>query len=68
LDRPARRIAEIKPDYIGFEIPDEFVVGYGLDFKEEYRNLTFIGVPVLESPLVVKEKAEGKMVVGVKVK
>jgi hypoxanthine phosphoribosyltransferase len=65
LDRPARRIADIKLDYIGFEIPDEFVVGYGLDFKEEYRNLPFIGVPILESPAVLKTKTdEEKMGVG----
>lgn len=54
LDRPARRIADIKLDYIGFEIPDEFVVGYGLDFKEEYRNLPFIGIPILENPNMPK--------------
>lgn len=62
LDRPARRIAEIKLDYVGFEIPDEFVVGYGLDFKEEYRNLPFIGVPILESPAVLKNKTEEEKV------
>ncbi|MBN1152640.1 MAG: hypoxanthine phosphoribosyltransferase [Dehalococcoidia bacterium] len=44
LDRPPRRLANIRLDYVGFEIPDEFVVGYGLDYKEEYRNLPFIGV------------------------
>lgn len=44
LDKPARRIADVKIDYIGFEAPDEFVVGYGLDFAEKYRNLPFIGV------------------------
>jgi hypoxanthine phosphoribosyltransferase len=54
LDRRARRIADVKLDYVGFEIPDEFVVGYGLDFKEEYRNLPFIGVPILESPEIKK--------------
>ena len=54
LDRRARRIADIKLDYVGFEIPDEFVVGYGLDFKEEYRNLPFIGVPILERPEIKK--------------
>jgi len=43
LDRRARRLVEIPLDYIGFEIPDKFVVGYGLDFKGEYRNLPFIG-------------------------
>jgi hypoxanthine phosphoribosyltransferase len=44
LDKPARRLVEISIDYRGFEIPDEFVVGYGLDFGEFYRNLPFIGV------------------------
>ena len=44
LDKPARRLVEIPIDYTGFTIPDEFVVGYGLDFGEFYRNLPFIGV------------------------
>ena len=44
LDKPSRRQAEVKVDYVGFEIPDEFVVGYGLDFAEQYRNLPYIGV------------------------
>lgn len=44
LDKPSRRVAEVQPDYCGFEIPDEFVVGYGLDFAEYYRNLPYIGV------------------------
>lgn len=44
LDKPARRKAPIKADYVGFEVPDEFVVGYGLDFAEKYRNLPFVGV------------------------
>jgi hypoxanthine phosphoribosyltransferase len=44
LDKPARRLVEIPIDYTGFSIPDEFVVGYGLDFGEYYRNLPFIGV------------------------
>ncbi len=47
LDRKTRRIANIDIRYSGFEITDEFVVGYGLDFKEEYRNLPFIGIPDL---------------------
>jgi len=44
LDKPARRVMPITVDYRGFEIPDKFVVGYGLDFAERYRNLPFIGV------------------------
>jgi len=44
LDRRARRIIDIDLKYIGFEIPDKFVVGYGLDYRQRYRNLPFIGV------------------------
>src|SRR6266700_6849873 len=44
LDRKARRIIEIDLKYIGFEIPDKFVVGYGLDYRQRYRNLPYIGV------------------------
>jgi len=44
LDKPARRLTDIKLDYRGFTIPDRFVVGYGLDFDERYRNLPYIGV------------------------
>lgn len=44
LDKPQRRQADIKPDYYGFVCPDEFVVGYGLDYAERYRNLPYIGV------------------------
>jgi len=45
LDKPERRqVKDIKADYIGFRIPDNFVVGYGLDYDERYRNLPFIGV------------------------
>jgi len=44
LDKPARRLADIPIDYIGFTIPDRFVIGYGLDFDERYRNLPYIGV------------------------
>jgi hypoxanthine phosphoribosyltransferase len=43
LDKPSRRVVEVKGEYVGFEIPDEFVVGYGLDFDEKYRNLPFVG-------------------------
>jgi hypoxanthine phosphoribosyltransferase len=44
LDKPARRVEAIHADYIGFEIPERFVVGYGLDYAERYRNLPFVGV------------------------
>jgi hypoxanthine phosphoribosyltransferase len=44
LNKAARRTEEVEADYIGFEIPDFFVVGYGLDFAERYRNLPFVGV------------------------
>jgi hypoxanthine phosphoribosyltransferase len=44
LDKPSRRKVNITPDYNGFLIPDEFVVGYGLDYNEHYRNLPYIGV------------------------
>ncbi len=44
LDKPARREIEINIDYKGFEVPDEFIIGYGIDYAEKYRNLPFIGV------------------------
>jgi hypoxanthine phosphoribosyltransferase len=44
LDKPARRLADISIDYRGFTIPDRFVIGYGLDYDERYRNLPYIGV------------------------
>ena len=43
-DKPARRKAPFTPDYVGAEIPDEFIVGYGLDYNEKYRNLPYIGI------------------------
>ena len=49
LDKPERREVEIPVDYVGFQIPDEFVVGYGLDYAQKYRNLPFIGVVELEN-------------------
>lgn len=44
LDKPERRVKDVKVDYTGFAIPDEFVVGYGLDYAQKYRNLPYIGV------------------------
>lgn len=44
LDKPDRRVIDVKVDYTGFQIPDEFVVGYGLDYDQMYRNLPYIGV------------------------
>lgn len=44
LDKPDRREVEIEADYVGFTIPNEFVVGYGLDYAEQYRNLPYVGV------------------------
>ena len=44
LDKPDRRVCDVNVEYTGFEIPDQFVVGYGLDFDQRYRNLPFIGI------------------------
>lgn len=57
LDKPSRRTEEIVPDYRGFEVPDEFVVGYGLDYAERYRNLPFVGVLKPEVYATVGRKA-----------
>ncbi len=44
LDKPSRRVQPVKADYTGFEIPDHFVIGYGMDYAERYRNLPYIGI------------------------
>ena len=44
LDKPDRRVKQVNVDYVGFDIPDEFVVGYGLDYAQKYRNLPYIGI------------------------
>ena len=54
LDKPSRRKAALQPDYVGFQVPDEFVVGYGLDYDEKYRNLPEVGVL---KPEVYSQKA-----------
>ena len=48
LDKPSRRIVKIEADYVGFTIPDKFVIGYGLDYEQRYRNLPYIGVLTLK--------------------
>ncbi len=50
LDKPERRIAAVHADYVGFTIPNEFVIGYGLDYAERYRNLPHVGVLTLGTP------------------
>ncbi|MBO6133937.1 MAG: hypoxanthine phosphoribosyltransferase [Lachnospiraceae bacterium] len=44
LDKPDRRVTDVQVDYLGFEIPDAFVVGYGLDYAQKYRNLPYVGI------------------------
>lgn len=44
LNKPSRRVVDIDVDYIGYDIPDEFVIGYGLDYNEHYRNLPYVGI------------------------
>ena len=48
LDKPERRVVDVTVDYVGFEIPDEFVVGYGLDYAQQYRNLPYIAYVEIE--------------------
>jgi hypoxanthine phosphoribosyltransferase len=57
LDRKVRRLAEVVLEYVGFEAPDEFMVGYGLDYHEEYRNLPFVALMQAEAP-VSDERAQ----------
>jgi hypoxanthine phosphoribosyltransferase len=44
FDKPSRHVADVKPDYVGAVVPDKFIVGYGLDYAEKYRNLPFVGI------------------------
>ena len=48
LDKPSRRVNEIKPDYLAFTVEDKFVVGFGLDYDQRYRNLNYIGAVVFD--------------------
>ena len=48
MSKPSRRVVDVPVDYIGYEIPDEFVVGYGLDYAQRYRNLPYVGVVEFE--------------------
>src|SRR3954470_19239098 len=59
LDKPARRLVEIPVEYIGFTIPDQFVVGYGLDYGELYRNLRYVGVLKREVYSEVRAEVDG---------
>jgi hypoxanthine phosphoribosyltransferase len=59
LNKAARRVESVEADYVGFEIPDYFVVGYGLDFAERYRNLPFVGV--LHPHVYTKAGQEAKL-------
>src|SRR5271167_2489465 len=61
LDKPGRRTEDVEAHYVGFEIPDFFVVGYGLDFAERYRNLPFVGVL---HPHIYKEACKQVVVAG----
>ena len=60
LDKPARRLVEIPVDYTGFTIPDQFVVGYGLDYGELYRNLRYVGVLKPEVYSEVRSEVDGR--------
>jgi hypoxanthine phosphoribosyltransferase len=55
LNKPSRRSAEVPVEYIGFDIPNEFVVGYGLDYSERYRNLSYIGI--LKSEVYTRQES-----------
>ena len=59
LNKPDRREVEVQIDYLGFDIPDEFVVGFGLDYAQKYRNLPFIGVVEPDAAEDAPEEAEG---------
>ncbi|MYF64426.1 MAG: hypoxanthine phosphoribosyltransferase [Chloroflexi bacterium] len=56
LDKSVRRMADVRVDYVGFEVPDEFVIGYGLDYGGRYRNLPYIGVLQPAEPKAVPQR------------
>jgi len=56
LDKKVRRLTDVPLAYVGFEVPDEFLVGYGLDYREEYRNLPFIAL--------IRQQARGSEIAG----
>ena len=60
FDRRARQIADIHLDYVGFKVPDEFLVGYGLDYREEYRNFPFVGIASLGKPIQQDHQINGE--------
>jgi len=64
LDKRVRRIVDVPLNYIGFEVPDEFVVGYGLDYREEYRNLPFIGILAQEEPDTAEGRSSEGLIAG----
>ena len=64
LDKPARRLKSLTIEYVGFEIPNYFVVGYGLDFAEKYRNLTYIAVPNCENDIQTEDLPCNYRIVG----
>ena len=59
LDKRARRLVDVPVEYVGFEIPDEFVVGYGLDYLERYRTLPFIGILKPEGKEAAQQPPKG---------
>jgi hypoxanthine phosphoribosyltransferase len=61
LDKPERRITSVQADYIGFRIPNEFVVGYGLDYAERYRNLLDVGVLTIGKAAKARKAAKEKV-------
>lgn len=62
FDKPSRRLLNIKPRYLGFRLPDLFVVGYGLDYREQYRNLPYIGL--LKTAVLQRKVAATNAVLG----